>query len=187
MRICEHNLWKDKKKFPKEHHVVWIGKTKHTYICSQRWLYNFIIYVLRNTHQKTMSQVFHTQMSSGKSGEQTMFLHVWEKWYNQSQVTEVCDIRTKIQAFYIGACSLQCSRFAVEIFADIQQEKNFSKSISCKKTEKHPGNWSGIVSCISLSMKRYVESQLNNSGKGKNRTRRKLKLCSLSELLCLIM
>ena len=112
MRICEHNLWKDKKKFPKEHHVVWIGKTKHTYICSQRWLYNFIIYVLRNTHQKTMSQVFHTQMSSGKSGEQTMFLHVWEKWYNQSQVTEVCDIRTKIQAFYIGACSLQCSRFA---------------------------------------------------------------------------
>ena len=59
-----------------------------------------------------MSQVFHTQMSSGKSGEQTMFLHVWEKWYVQSQVTEVCDIRTKIQAFYIGACSLQWSRFA---------------------------------------------------------------------------
>ena len=72
-------------------------------------------------------------------------------------------------------------------FADIQQEKVFSKSISRKKTEKNPGNWSGIVSCISLSMKRYAESQLSNSGKGKNRTRRKLKLCSLSELLCLIM
>ena len=68
--------------------------------------------MLRNTHQKTMSQGFHTQMSSGKSGEQTMFLHVWEKRYVQSQVTEVCDIRTKIQAFYIGACSLQWSRFA---------------------------------------------------------------------------
>ena len=47
-------------------------------------------------------------------------------------------------------------------------------------------SWGGIVSCISLSMKRYVESQLNNSGKGKNRTGRKLKLCSLSELLYLI-
>ena len=164
-----------------------MGKTKHTYNCSQRWLYNFIIYILRNTHQKTMSQVFHTQMSSGKSGEQTMFLHMWEKWYVQSQVTEVCDIRTKwnsgllyrrLQLAVVSLC---------EIFADIQQEKNFSKSISCKKTEKNPGNWSGIVSCISLSMKRYVESQLNNSGKGENRTRRKLKLCSLSELLCLIM
>ena len=59
-----------------------------------------------------------------------------------------------------------------ESFADIQQEKVFSKSISRKKTEKHPGNWSGIVFCMSLSMKRYVESQLNNSDKGKNRTRR---------------
>ena len=27
---CMHNLWKTKGKFPGKHHVVWIGKTKHT-------------------------------------------------------------------------------------------------------------------------------------------------------------
>ena len=29
-----------------------------------------------------------------------MFFHVWEKWYVQSEATEVCEFRTKIPAFY---------------------------------------------------------------------------------------
>ena len=84
------------------------------------------------------------------------FFHVWEKWYVQSEVTEVCEFRAKIPAFYRR---LQ--------LADIQRGKFFSKSFSRKKVKKHLGNWSGIVSCISLSMKTIVKSQLNNSGRGK--------------------
>ena len=29
-----------------------------------------------------------------------MFFHVWEKWYVQSEATEVCEFRAKIPAFY---------------------------------------------------------------------------------------
>ena len=62
---------------------------------------------------------------------------------------------------YICSCSLQ------RRFADIQRETFFSNSFSRNKSKKHLGNWSGIVSCISQSMKRIVESQLNNGGRGK--------------------
>ena len=67
---------------------------------------------------------------------------------------------------FIGACS----------FADMPWEKFFSKSFSSKKSEKHPGNLSGIVLFVSLSMKKTVESW-ENKRKGKNWTRHKLKLC----------
>ena len=61
----------------------------------------------------------------------------------------------------IGAFSLQ------RRFADIQREKFFSKRLSRKKSEKHLGNWSGIVSFVSLSMKKTVKSRQNNRGRGK--------------------
>ena len=69
--------------------------------------------------------------------------------------------------------------------ADIQRGKFFSKSFSRKKVKKHLGNLSGIVSYIFLSMKTIVESQLNNSGRGKTE-RDVSKLCFLSELLSLL-
>ena len=59
------------------------------------------------------------------------FLHVWEKWYIQSEATEGCEFRDKIPAFY---CSLQRN------FAHIQREKFYSKSFSRLKSEKHFGN-----------------------------------------------
>ena len=86
----------------------------------------------------------------------------------------MCEFRAKIPAFYRR---LQ--------LADIQRGKFFSKSFSRKKVKKHLGNWSGIVSCISLSMKTIVESQLNNSGRGKTE-REVSKVCFLSELLSLL-
>ena len=86
----------------------------------------------------------------------------------------MCEFRAKIPAFYRR---LQ--------LADVQRGKFFSKSFSRKKVKKHLGNWSGIVSCTSLSMKAIVESQLNNSGRGKTE-RDVSKLCSLSELLSLL-
>ena len=50
-----------------------------------------------------------------------MFSHVWEKWYVQSDATEVCEFRDKIPASY---CILQ------RRFAHIQLEKFYSKSFS---------------------------------------------------------
>ena len=81
---------------------------------------------------------------------------------------------------FIGAWSLQ------RHFADIQREKFFSKCFSRKKCEKYLGNGSGIVLVVLLSRKNTVESRQNNGGRGKTEGRRKLKLCFLSELLCLL-
>ena len=62
-----------------------------------------------------------------------MFFHMWEKWYVQSEVTEVCEFRAKIPAFYrrfhLAAPSL-CERFT-----DFQREKFISKSFSRKKVK----------------------------------------------------
>ena len=62
----------------------------------------------------------------------------------------------------------------------------FSKCFSRKKSEKHLGNWSGIVSFVLLSMKKTVGKWEKKQQKEKNRTRCQLKLCFLSELLCLL-
>ena len=43
---------------------------------------------------------FHTQMSSSQSEERTMIFQVWEKWYVQSEATEVCEFQANILAFY---------------------------------------------------------------------------------------
>ena len=69
---------------------------------------------------------------------------------------------------FIGACSFQRPRFASSTSQTFNGKKIFLKSFSRKKVKKKKlENWSGIVSCISLSMKRIVESRLNNSERGK--------------------
>ena len=55
-----------------------------------------------------------------------MFFQVWEKWYVQSEATEVCEFRAKIPAFY---CSFQ------RRLAHIQREKFYSKSFLAKKVK----------------------------------------------------
>ena len=64
---------------------------------------------------------FRTQISSNQSESRTMFFHVWEKWYVQSEATEVCEFRAKIPTFYV---SLQ------RRFVHIQRENFYSKSFS---------------------------------------------------------
>ena len=44
-----------------------------------------------------------------------MFFHVWEKWYVQSEATEVCEFRAKIPAF-IAACSAASHTFSEKSF-----------------------------------------------------------------------
>ena len=53
---------------------------------------------------------------TSNQNRERFFFHVWEKWYVQSEATEVCEFRTKIPGFY---CSLQ------RRFAHIQREKFF--------------------------------------------------------------
>ena len=88
---------------------------------------------------------------------------------------------------FIGACSLQ------RHFADIQRETFFSKCFSREKSEKHLGNWRNILEwnsffCFAVDEENYIEREsAQQQRKGKIRTRRiKLKLCFLSELLCLL-
>ena len=139
---------------------------------------------------KSYVVTFHTQMNSSQSEERTMaFTHeindtsnknrercffTYEKNDTSNQRPQRCvSFAPKFPPF-IGACSAIRRHSTREVS---------SKCFSCKKKNwKHLGNWSGIVSLVLLSMKETVESRQNNSGRRKNRTRRKLKLCFLSEL-----
>ena len=60
-------------------------------------------------------------------------------------------------------------------FAHIRGEKFFSKSFFSLKKWKTFQKWSGIVSFVSLSIKKTVENRRNNSGKGK--TEREVSFC----------
>ena len=103
-----------------------------------------------------------------------MFSQVGEKCYVQSEATEVCEFRTKNSAF---SCRLQ------RRFPQVQGEKFFSNSFFLSKSEKNwKLAWNSFVCFTVVKVKCRESAKLR---KGKNRTRRKLLLCFLSELLCL--
>ena len=102
-----------------------------------------------------------------------MFFHVWEKWYVQSEATEVCEFRAKITAFY---CSLPRASHTFK-------EKSFTQSFSRKKSDISEMEWNNFV-CFTVD-KENGREPAKQQRKGINRTRRKLLLCFLSELLCL--
>ena len=81
---------------------------------------------------------------------------------------------------FIAACSAASPPLRTHSTRNVLLKEFFSL-----KKWKTFRKWSGIVSFVSLLIKKTVESRRNNSGKVKNRTRRKLLLCFLSELLCL--
>ena len=125
----------------------------------------FIIYILRNTHQKAYVVNFRTQISSSQSEERTMFFHVWEKWYVQSEATEVSEFRAKIPAF-IAACSAASHTFS---------EKSFTQRVFLARKVKNISGmeWNSFV-CFTVDEK-TVESRRNNNGKGK--TERDVSFC----------
>ena len=92
--------------------------------------------------------------SSNKNHERCFFAFEKKK-YVQSKATEVCEVGPKFAPF-IGASSLQHP--ASQTFNE--------KSVSRKQNEKHLGKCSGIVSFVSLSMKKTAESRQNDCGKG---------------------
>ena len=56
-----------------------------------------------------------------------MFFYVWEKWYVQSEDTEVCEFHAKIPA-YIAACSAASHTF---------NEKSFTLRVFLAKKMKN--------------------------------------------------
>ena len=59
--------------------------------------------------------------------------------------------------------------------------------IVLKKLKKHVGNWSGIgLSVCFILDEGNCREPTKQQRKGKNRTRSKLKLCFLTEILCLL-
>ena len=86
----------------------------------------------------------------------------------------MCEFRAKIPAFY---CSLQ------RRYAHIQREK-FTQVFLAKKVKNiSEMEWNRFV-CFTVN-KENGREPAKQQRKGKNRTRRKLLLCFLSELLCL--
>ena len=85
--------------------------------------------------------------------------------------------------------SRQNSRFLLPLAALLRTHstrKVLLKEFFLLKKRKTFRKWSGIVSFVSLSIKKMVESRrIKQQRKGINRTRRKLLLYFLSELLCL--
>ena len=103
-----------------------------------------------------------------QSESRTMFFHVWEKWYVQSEATEVCEFR----AFYIRT-------------SHTFNEKSFTQRVFLAKKVKNISEmeWNSFV-CFTVD-KENGREPAKQPRKGINRTRRKLLLCFLSELLYL--
>ena len=85
--------------------------------------------------------------------------------------------------------SRQNSRLLLQLAAPLRTHlstrKVLLKEFFSLKKWKTFRKWSGIVSFVSLSIKKYGREPVKQQRKGINRTRRKLLLCFLSELLCL--
>ena len=84
--------------------------------------------------------------------------------------------------------SRQNSRLLLQLAAPLRTHstrKALLKEFFSLKRWKTFRKWSGIVSFVSLSIKKYGREPAKQQRKGINRTRRKLLLCFLSELLCL--
>ena len=125
---------------------------------------------------------FRTQISSSQSEERTM-VFTREKNDTSNQNRERCfftcekndtsnqkpqrcvSFAPKFPAF-IAACSAASHTF---------NEKSFTQRVFLAKKVKNIRKWSGIVSFVSLSIKKTVESKRNNSGKGK--TERDVSFC----------
>ena len=182
--ICYDMIWYDI-----WYDMIWYDVVRYDMI----W-YDMMIYYIHTEKYSPKSCVvnFDTQMSSSQSEEWTM-VFTREKNDTSNQNLErrffTCEKNDTSNQKHRGVwVSRQNSRLFLQLAErrfDIQREKFYSKSFFSLKKWKTFQKWSWIVSFVSLSIKKTVESRRNNRGRGKNRKRRKLMLCFLSELLCL--
>ena len=102
--------------------------------------------------------------------------YVWEKWYLSNQKPQRCvSFAPKFPPF-IAACSAASHTF---------NEKSFTQRVFLAKKVKNISEmeWNSFV-CFTVD-KENGREPAKQQRKGINRTRRKLLLCFLSELLCL--
>ena len=132
-------------------------------------------------------------MSSSQSEERTMFFtcgknntsnrtrkrcfFACEKNYTSSQKSQRCVSFAPKFPLFIGACSLQ-RRVTSQTF----NEKVFLEKFFWSESEKHRGNWSGLVSCFTVD-EENCRDPAKQQRQGIHRTWRKLKLRFWSELL----
>ena len=141
----------------------------------------FIIYILRKAHQKVAQMIRKWVLANKRSD--LWFSHV-KKMMRPIRITNdvFSHVRKMIRPIrsHRGVwVSRQNSRLFLQLserrFAHIRGEKFFSKSFFSLKKWKTFQKWSGIVSFVSLSIKKIVESRRNSSGRGK--TEQGVSLC----------
>ena len=137
---------------------------------------------------------FDTQMSSSRSEEWTMVSHV-KKMIRPIRIANdvsshvrkmIRPIRSNRGVLWVSRQNSRLfSEFAERRFAHIRGEKFFSNSFFSLKKVKNISEmeWNSFV-CFTVDKENCGEPA-KQQRKGKNRTRRKLMLCFLSELLCL--
>ena len=156
-----------------------------------------IIYYIHTEKYSPKSYVvnFRTQISSSQSEEQTTWFSRVKKMIRPIRIAKdvishvrkmICPIRSDRGV----RVSRQNSRLLLQLAAPLRTHstrKVLLKEFFPLKKWKTFRKWSGIVSFVSLSIKKMVESRrlAKQQRKGINRTRRKPLLCFLSDLLCL--
>ena len=138
---------------------------------------NIYIYYIHTEKYSLKSYVvnFRTQISSSQSEERTM-VFTREKNDTSNQKPQRCvSFAPKFPPF-IAACSAASHTF---------NEKSFTQRVFLAKKVKNISEmeWNSFV-CFTVDKENGREPP-KEQRKGKNRTRRKLLLCFLSELLCL--
>ena len=117
---------------------------------------------------------FRTQMSSSQSEERTM-VFTREKNDTSNQNRERCFFtceKNDTSNQRPQRCVSFAPKFPPFIAASSAashtfNKKSFTQRVLLAKKVKKIRKWSGIVSFVSLSIKKTVESRRNNSGKGK--------------------
>ena len=139
-----------------------------------RYRYSIPVYYIHTEKYSPKSYVvnFRTQISSSQSEERTM-VFTREKMIRPIRIAN--DVFSRVRKMirpirsYRGVwVSRQNYRLLLQLaarFAHIQREKFYSEFFSQKKWKTFR-KWSGIISFVSLSIKKTVESRRNNSGKG---------------------
>ena len=144
-----------------------------------------LFYYIRTEKYSPKSYVvnFRTQISSSQSEERTM-VFTWEKNNTSNQNRErsffTCE-KNDTSNQKPQRCVSFAPRFppflkAGSAASHTFNEKSFTRRVFlAKKKGKTFRKWSGIVSFVSLSIKKTLESWRNNSGKGK--TERDVSFC----------
>ena len=120
------------------------------------WYIILIIYILINTHQKAMSSIFVSNLVLANHWSERWFLI--DKNDTSNQKPQRCvsfdqNFRLLLQ-LAAPLCTHSTRKVLLKEFFSLKKLKTFRK-------------WSGILSFVSLLIKKTVESRRNNSGKGK--------------------